>query len=60
MIVLIVSVRQLPQPWRGMVDAGVVVGLTWGVVSIITSMCVRWPAIRRKYPPSCPTTSTAR
>jgi len=35
LIVLIVSVRQLAQPWRGMIDAGVVVGLTWGVVSII-------------------------
>ena len=26
--------RQLPQPWRGILDAGVVVGLTIGIVSI--------------------------
>jgi len=33
-IVLILIVRQLPQPWRGIVDAGVVVGLTWGLLSV--------------------------
>ena len=27
--------RSLGQPWRGIVDAGVVVGLAWGVVSIL-------------------------
>jgi hypothetical protein len=31
---LIVLVRQLPQPWRGIVDAGVVVGLGWGLLSV--------------------------
>ena len=35
LVVLIVAVRQLDQPWRGIVDAGVVVGLTWGTVSIL-------------------------
>lgn len=35
LIVIILAVRQLAQPWRGMVDAGVVVGLTWGAVSIL-------------------------
>jgi hypothetical protein len=34
-IVLIILVRLLSQPWRGIVDAGVVVGLTWGWVSLI-------------------------
>lgn len=34
-IVLIILVRLLHQPWRGIVDAGVVVGLTWGLVSLI-------------------------
>ena len=32
-IVLVVS--RLPQPWRGAIDAGVVIGLSWGVVSMI-------------------------
>jgi len=30
----IILVRSLPQPWRGIVDAGVVVGLTWGLVAL--------------------------
>lgn len=30
---LILLVRQLPQPWRGIIDAGVVLGLTWGLLS---------------------------
>jgi hypothetical protein len=35
-IVLLVGlVRLLPQPWRGIVDAGVVVGLTWGTISLV-------------------------
>jgi len=32
---LIVIVRNLEQPWRGIIDAGVVVGLAMGVVSIV-------------------------
>jgi len=35
LVIVIAAVRQVPQPWRGMIDAGVVVGLTWGTVSII-------------------------
>lgn len=34
-VLLIVLVRQLPMPWRGFVDAGVVVALTWGVLAIL-------------------------
>jgi hypothetical protein len=33
-VILIFLIRYLPQPWRGIVDAGVVVGLTWGLVSM--------------------------
>ena len=33
-ITLIIVFQQLSQPWRGMLDIGVVVGLTWGVISI--------------------------
>lgn len=35
LVVLIVLVRQLSQPWRGIVDCGVVVGLVMGVASIL-------------------------
>ena len=31
----ILLVRLLPQPWRGILDAGVVIGLTMGCVSIL-------------------------
>lgn len=34
-IVLVVIVRHLDQPWRGIVDAGVCVGLVWGIVSVL-------------------------
>jgi hypothetical protein len=33
-VLLIVLVRQMTQPWRGIVDAGVLLGLGWGLVSI--------------------------
>lgn len=32
---LIVLVRRLPMPWRGYVDGGVIVALTWGAVAIV-------------------------
>jgi len=34
-VCLVLLVRLLDQPWRGIVDAGVVVGLVWGVVSLL-------------------------
>ncbi len=37
LVALIVSVRMLAQPWRGMIDAGVVVGLSWGVIAILAT-----------------------
>lgn len=33
-VLLVILVRQLDQPWRGIVDVGVVLGLTWGVISL--------------------------
>lgn len=34
-IILVILVRQLEQPWRGIIDMGVVVGLSWGLVSLL-------------------------
>jgi len=34
-VILILLVHRLDQPWRGIVDAGVVVGLSWGLVSMV-------------------------
>jgi hypothetical protein len=33
-IILVILVRQLPQPWRGIIDVGVLLGLGWGLVSV--------------------------
>eukprot|EP00562_Extubocellulus_spinifer_P001614 CAMPEP_0178483268 /NCGR_PEP_ID=MMETSP0696-20121128/7147_1 /TAXON_ID=265572 /ORGANISM="Extubocellulus spinifer, Strain CCMP396" /LENGTH=238 /DNA_ID=CAMNT_0020110781 /DNA_START=221 /DNA_END=937 /DNA_ORIENTATION=+ len=32
---LVAGVKRMPYPWRNIVDAGVVVGLTWGMLSIL-------------------------
>ena len=32
---LIVLVHMLPQPWRGIVDVGVVIGLGWGALATL-------------------------
>lgn len=34
-ICLIILVRMSPQPWRGIIDIGVVIGLLWGLVSLL-------------------------
>ncbi len=39
-VVLVMIVRQLPEPWRGIVDAGVVLGLAGGLLSLM------WFAVR--------------
>lgn len=33
-VMLVVLVRMIDQPWRGIIDAGVVVGLAWGIVTV--------------------------
>lgn len=33
--VLVALYRTLPQPWRGILDAGVVVGLAWGIIATL-------------------------
>jgi hypothetical protein len=37
-IILVLLVNQLSQPWRGIIDAGVVVGLTWGLASLLVML----------------------
>jgi hypothetical protein len=34
-MILVLLIRLLDQPWRGIVDAGVVVGLSWGLISLL-------------------------
>ena len=35
LVVVIIAVRQVPQPWRGVIDFGVVAGLGLGVLAVI-------------------------
>ena len=35
LIIVISAVRMLPQPWRGIVDGGVVAGLAWGLAAAL-------------------------
>jgi len=37
-VILVVLVQRLEQPWRGIVDTGVVLGLSWGVLSLSWSI----------------------
>lgn len=34
-VLFVILIRQLSQPWRGIIDVGVVVGLSWGILSIL-------------------------
>mmetsp|Transcript_7691 Transcript_7691/g.11044 ORF Transcript_7691/g.11044 Transcript_7691/m.11044 type:complete len:262 (-) Transcript_7691:55-840(-) len=34
---IVAAVKRLPYPWRNIVDAGVVVGLTWGTLAMLAS-----------------------
>jgi hypothetical protein len=41
-IALVVLVRAVPQPWRGIIDGGVVVGLFLGCLSILYYLVLAW------------------
>ncbi|MFN3193500.1 MAG: hypothetical protein ACE361_23510 [Aureliella sp.] len=32
---IVIGFRQIPQPWRGVLDVGVIIGLTWGAVATV-------------------------
>ena len=34
-IILVLIVHGVDQPWRGIIDAGVVIGLAWGLLSML-------------------------
>lgn len=41
-VALVILVHRLDQPWRGILDAGVVAGLTWGVVATVALSARAW------------------
>lgn len=53
-VILIITVRLLPQPWRGIVDVGVVVGLAWGLVSLVVFMFQAFASEDFRYSPEVP------
>ncbi|MBF2055324.1 MAG: hypothetical protein IGS03_17885 [Candidatus Sericytochromatia bacterium] len=34
-VIFVLLIKLLPQPWRGIIDVGVVVGLSWGVLATV-------------------------
>lgn len=53
-IVLVILVRLLPQPWRGIIDGSVVVGLAWGLVSLVVFSYQSFTAEHFPYSPEVP------
>lgn len=54
-IILVLLVRLLNQPWRGIIDAGVVVGLSWGIVSLLVFSVLAFTSAEFDYSPEVPT-----
>lgn len=55
-IVLVVLVRLLPQPWRGIIDSGVIVGLVWGIASLLAYGVIAFRSDNFDFPPDIPET----
>jgi hypothetical protein len=53
-VLVVVLLRFVAQPWQGIVDAGVVVGLTWGGVSIGVYSVLAFTAETFPYSPEVP------
>jgi hypothetical protein len=41
-VLAVLLFNRVPQPWRGILDAGVVVGLGWGTVSLLIAAWATW------------------
>lgn len=51
---VIAAVRHVAQPWRGIIDAGVMVGLLWGVVSLLVISFIALTSERFDHSPELP------
>jgi hypothetical protein len=47
-VILVLIMRTVEQPWRGIIDAGVVVGLSWGTIAtlLLGMQAMRSPAMQ--------------
>ena len=50
-VLAIIAFHYLPQPWRGILDAGVVVGLGWGLLATVYFALADGTARRTSGPP---------
>lgn len=57
-VLLVVLVGFLPSPWRGLVDFGVVLGLTYGVVSFVIFTAKALCNDNYPHPPEVPDSAT--
>jgi len=59
---VVIAVRHVPQPWRGIIDAGVVVGLLWGAVAVavffVRAAQGHVPAVKINLPEPTPPATT--
>lgn len=53
-VVAVLLVQLCPQPWRGILDAGVVVGLGWGLVSFLHMVRLTLAEGRYQHSPEMP------
>ncbi len=53
-VIIVFVVRMLEQPWKGIVDAGVVVGLSWGLISIMIFTLQAFTSPTFAYSPEVP------
>jgi hypothetical protein len=53
-ILIVIGLRFLTQPWRGIVDVGVIVGLSWGLVAIAIFTLRALTAASFPYAPALP------
>lgn len=53
-VALVLIVHRLDQPWRGVIDAGVVAGLSWGVVSLCAASIATFRSFEYRVSPQVP------
>ncbi len=53
-LVAIMLFNQLPQPWRGILDAGVLVGMIWGTTSLLVAAWTTFGQRREMVPAEVP------
>ena len=53
-VVMVLLVHQLEQPWRGIVDLGVITGLIWGLVSLLIFTLKAFFSSSFRYSPEMP------